>query len=288
VGDCAPHGVGRWGLLREAAGARLWQLADGLTSILFPAPCGLCGGILSDAGRIPICRSCLAQLTPWNAPLCPRCGRPFVSIAAVAGVEHPLCHGCRRGMYDFDFARSYGAYSAAMARAIVMLKYQQVTPLAGWFADRLLPLVRENAAPFAADVVVPVPLHAARQRERGYNQAELIARALAKRLKLPCRSHWLARTQPRPEKLRLTVRERWQSVRNAFDIRAGASVDKLRVLLLDDVLTTGATLDACSRALRESGAAYVAAITVARAMPRSQGLETQQPFVAGCKHSPHP
>ena len=81
------------------------------------------------------------------------------------------------------------------------------------------------------------------------------------------------RTRPRPEKLRLTVRERWHSVRNAFDMREGAQVDKLRVLLLDDVLTTGATLDACSRALRDAGAAYVAAITVARAMPRSQGLE---------------
>jgi ComF family protein len=275
VGDSAPHGVGRLGSFRQAAGARLWQLAGGLTSILFPAPCGLCGEILSDASRIPICRSCLDQLTPWNAPLCPRCGRPFASTVAVAGVEHPLCHGCRRGLYDFDFARSYGAYNSPMARAVVMLKYQQVTPLAGWFAEKLHPLVRENAAHFAADVVVPVPLHPTRQKERGYNQAELIARVLAKRLGLPCRSHLLVRTRPRPEKQRLTVRERWHSVRNAFDMRRGAQVDKLRVLLLDDVLTTGATLDACSRALREAGAAYVAAVTVARAMPRSQGLEAQ-------------
>jgi ComF family protein len=262
-------------LFRQAADLFLRQLADGLASILFPAPCGVCGEILGDAGRIPICRSCLAQLTSWNSPLCPRCGRPFVSAVAVAGVEHPLCHGCRRGLYDFDFARSYGAYNSSMARAVVMLKYQQVTPLAGWFAERLFPLVRENAAQIAADVVVPVPLHPARQRERGYNQAELIAQALAKRLGLPCRSHLLVRTRPRPEKQRLTVRERWNSVRNAYDTREGAQVDKLRVLLLDDVLTTGATLDACSRALREAGAAYVAAITVARAMPRSQGLEVQ-------------
>jgi ComF family protein len=213
--------------------------------------------------------------------MCPRCGRPFVSAAAVEGIEHPLCHGCRQGMYDFDFARSYGAYSSPMARAVVMLKYQRVTPLAGWFAGKLVPLVRASAAQFAADVIVPVPLHRARERERGYNQAELIARALSKHLRLPCRSHLLVRTRPRPEKQRLTVRERWQSVRNAFDMRAGAQVDKLRVLLLDDVLTTGATLDACSRALRDAGAAYVAALTVARAMPRSQGLEAQQPFVAG-------
>jgi len=250
-------------------------LAGALASILFPAPCGVCGETLDDASRIPICRSCLALLVPWSAPMCPRCGRPFVSGVAVEGLALPLCHGCRRGLYDFDFARSYGAYSPAMARAIVLLKYQQVSPLAGWFAGRLLPLAREHASQFAADVVVPVPLHPARQRERGYNQAELIARALAKRLGLPCRPYLLVRTRPRPEKLRLTLRERWRSVRNAFDIREGTQVDKLRVLLLDDVLTTGATLDACSRALRQAGAAYVAAMTVARAMPRSQGLDAQ-------------
>jgi ComF family protein len=272
-----PHGGerGRRGSLRQATGAFLWQLAGGLTSILFPAPCGLCGEILTEASRIPICRSCLDQLVPWNVPLCPRCGRPFVSAVAVADVEHPLCHGCRREMYDFDFARSYGPYNSTMAGAIVMLKYERVMPLARLFAERLLLLVRENAEQFNADVVIPVPLHPARQRERGYNQAELIARALARRLKLPCRSHPLVRTRMRPEKRRLTVRERWQSVRNAFDLREGTQVDKLRVLLVDDVLTTGATLDACSRALREAGAAYVAAITVARAMPRSQGLEAQ-------------
>ena len=189
-------------------------------------------------------------------------GSPSVTVAAAT--------------YTISTSRAVTALTVQpMARAIVMLKYQQVTPLAGWFAERLLPVVRENAAQFTADVVVPVPLHPARRQERGYNQAELIARFLAKQLKLPCRADLLVRTQPRPEKLRLTVRERWHSVRNAFDIREGAQVDKLRVLLLDDVLTTGATLDACSRALREAGAAYVAAITVARAMPRSQGLETQ-------------
>jgi ComF family protein len=165
-----------------------------------------------------------------------------------------------------------------MARAVVMLKYERVTPLARWFAQRLVTVVRQNQEYNAADVVVPVPLHPARQRERGYNQAELIGRALAKYLRLPCRSHLLVRTRPRPGKSRLTVRERWQSVRNAFDMREGAQVDKLRVLLVDDVLTTGATLDACSRALRAAGAAHVAAVTVARAMPQRQGLAgTAQP-----------
>jgi predicted amidophosphoribosyltransferase len=113
-------------------------------------------------------------------------------------------------------------------------------------------------------------LHPARFRERGHNQAELIARPLARHLRLPCRSYLLVRTRPRPDKLSLTLRERWRSVRGAYAIREGTRVDKRRILLVDDVMTTGATLDACSRALRRAGASSVAALTVARALPRGE------------------
>ncbi len=198
--------------------------------------------------------------------MCEGCGRPFVS--AVAGAVHrPLCHLCRRGVYAFSLARSYGVYTGAMVDAITLLKYHAVTPLGGWFATRLAELVAHQSATFAADVVVPVPLHPTRLRERGYNQAELIARPLAKWLRLPLRSYLLVRTKPRPDKLRLTRQERWRTVRGAYALRAGAQVDKLRVLLVDDVFTTGATLDACARALRQAGAASVVGLTVARVVP---------------------
>ena len=94
------------------------------------------------------------------------------------------------------------------------------------------------------------PSIAARLRERGYNQAELIARPLARMLGIPFRSYLLVRTRPRPNKIRLTRRERWETVRGAYATHKMAQVDKLRVLLVDDVFTTGATLDACSRALK--------------------------------------
>jgi ComF family protein len=114
---------------------------------------------------------------------------------------------------------------------------------------------------------VPVPLDRARYRERGYNQAELIAKPLARMLGIPFRSYLLVRTRPRPNHLRLTRRERWETVRGAYAPCERAPVDKLRVLLVDDVFTTGATLDACSRALKGAGAARVVGLTVARALP---------------------
>jgi ComF family protein len=114
---------------------------------------------------------------------------------------------------------------------------------------------------------VPVPLHPARQKERGFNQAELIARPLARKMGKPLRSWLLVRTRPRPDKLRLSRKERWRIVRGAYSTRQGSQVDNLRVLLVDDVFTTGATLDACSRALKRAGAASVVALTVARVVP---------------------
>jgi competence protein ComFC len=146
-------------------------------------------------------------------------------------------------------------------RAIVLLKFERIQPLGSWFAKRLAEVVSREA--LTADVVVPVPLH--RQRERGYNQADLIARPLARKLGLPYRAVLLVRTKPRPNKHILSLEERWDSVRGAFATRLGTKVDNLRVLLVDDVMTTGATLDACAKALRGAGARSVIGLTVARA-----------------------
>jgi competence protein ComFC len=167
--------------------------------------------------------------------------------------------------YRFDRARSYAAYDGALVRAIVMLKFERIEPLGAWFAQRLVEIVRREAETLAADVVVPVPLHRERERERGYNQADLVARPLAKRLGLPYRAVLLVRTRPRPDKHVLSSAERWESVRGAFATVPGSQVDKLRVLLVDDVMTTGATLDACAKALRGAGAKSVIGLTVARA-----------------------
>jgi ComF family protein len=153
----------------------------------------------------------------------------------------------------------------ALVQAILLLKYEQIEPLGAWFAERLAEVVKEQGSALAADVVVPVPLHRQRERERGYNQAALLSKPLAKRLGLPHKAALLMRTRARPEKQILTLEERWESVRGAFATRPGSQVDNLRVLLLDDVLTTGATLDACARALLEAGAKSVVGLTVARA-----------------------
>jgi ComF family protein len=248
---------------------------DALSSVLFPAPCRLCGTALTNASRIPICKQCLDGFVSIPEPMCQSCGRPFVSPLAADAIQ-PLCRLCRAQFYGFQRARSYAVYDEALSSAVVLLKYEGVRRLGEWFASRLAEMVERDPKAWQVDLVVPVPLHPERLRERGYNQAELIARPLAKRLGLKFGSYLLVRTRPRPAQLVLSRTERWTSVRGAYAIREGARVDNLRVLLVDDVLTTGATLDSCSRALEKAGAAAVLGLTVARVLPGWSRQSTKQ------------
>ena len=112
--------------------SQLRGVCEALASVVFPAPCRICARMLDTGTRIPFCRECVASLTQTlPEPQCARCGRPIVSSAVAEGASPPLCHLCRLGAYDFDFVRSFGAYSPSMARAILLLKYGEVTPLGG-------------------------------------------------------------------------------------------------------------------------------------------------------------
>jgi competence protein ComFC len=237
---------------------------------------------LDTASRVPICEQCLSSFEKISGPQCVCCGRPIISPVA-ADFLVVQCRLCRAKTFGFDTARSFALYNSPMVRAILLLKHDGVAPMGVWFADRLKELAARTPECLNADVIVPVPLHPARLRERGYNQAELIARPLAKRLKLRVKPFLLVRTRPRPEKLRMTRRERWDTVKGAYVAREGIRVDKLHILLVDDVMTTGATLDACSRALRKAGAARVTALTVARSVPNWMATEDafEQPGVLG-------
>ncbi len=264
----------------ESVWAALRTATDALVSVVFPAPCRICESTLDTASRVPVCSRCLESFQRISRPWCACCGRPIIS-PVVADSLQILCRLCRANTYGFDLARSFALYNTPMVRAILLLKHEAVAPLGVWFARRIAELIAREPNLMRADVVVPVPLHPARLRERGYNQAELIARPLARQLHMKFKAFLLVRTKPRPDKLRLSRRERWTTVRGAYEAREGVRVDNLHVLLVDDVMATGATLDACSRALRKAGAARVTALTVARSVPNWSAVDgtREQPGV---------
>lgn len=251
--------------LREGLRSWLTAASDALVSVIFPADCRICSELLADSRRVPICPKCLASFERIPSAICQICGCPLFGLRQ--NEDQPrLCPACQNKTYGFDCARSFAIYQGPLVRAILLLKFEQIEPLGAWFAERLVEVLSGERDRFAADVVVPVPLHRQRERERGYNQAALISRPLAKRLRLPHKALLLMRTKARPDKRILTLEERWESVRGAFATRPGSRVDNLRVLLVDDVLTTGATLDACAQALRDAGAKSVVGLTMARAV----------------------
>jgi len=253
------------GARREGARGWLAEIGDAVVSVFFPSGCRICDRLLTSASRVPLCEECLSSFARVPNVVCEVCGRPLPGLAQKEG-EPLLCPACQDRTYAFDRARSFAVYEAAVVRAILLLKFEQIEPLGAWFAERLAEVVGAEGDRLEADVVVPVPLHRERERERGYNQAALVSKPLAKRLRLPHKAVLLMRSRARPDKRVLSLEERWESVRGAFATRPGSQVDNQRVLLVDDVLTTGATLDACTRALRGAGAKSEIGLTVARAV----------------------
>ncbi len=194
--------------------------------------------------------------------ICPRCGRPFPSRP-----DH-LCGRCLARSPAFDRARSCAVYArsasdAPLARALHGLKY-----LGDVSCARPLTRILFERAPHdrTYDAVLPVPLHIDRLRWRGFNQAILLARPLARRLRAELRVDGLVRVRPTTPQIELGVRERQSNIRGAFAVARDWSPRDLRLLLVDDVFTTGATVEECSRTLRRAGAASVDVLTLARAL----------------------
>lgn len=174
-----------------------------------------------------------------------------------------LCRRCRQAPLQIDGIRSVLYFDGALRAAIHALKYRRAREIADVLGEMMGDYWR--AHPLPADVIVPVPLHPSRQRVRGYNQSELLARKLAQAAELPVRDDLLMRVRATAPQVELGAEERRENVRGAFRCQ-DESAAGLRILLIDDVCTTGATLEACSQALRAGGADSVWALTLARAL----------------------
>jgi ComF family protein len=236
------------------------KIFSALFSLVLPDDCRICGDPLKKISRIPVCPKCLAAPEPLAAEyMCAACRAPFASPWPLD--EHGLCGLCRRGAHGFDAAYSYGFYEGTLRELIHLLKYGKVPTLAGPLG-RLLALAYPRDQRF--DVIVPVPMHWRRRWDRGFNQAELLAQVLGRRIGVPvCRA--ARRRRATPPQAGLTSARRRENVTQAFSVRKTGAVKGRRVLLVDDVLTTGATVGACALALKRAGAKHVAVITVARA-----------------------
>ena len=230
---------------------------DAVLSVVLAPSCAACDALLDHPTRGPVCDICWRSILPLTPPLCDRCGDPLPTWRAIS-IPLALCPRCRRTRRVVARARAIGSYDGALRAIVHALKYDGRRSL----ARRLAAMMRRRGADVidGADCAVPVPLHASRRRQRGFNQAADLARYVD----LPV-VHALRRVRATTTQTGLPAAQRHRNVRDAFALtRQGRLVTGAVVVLIDDVSTTGATLESCARTLTAAGAVEVRALTAAR------------------------
>jgi len=244
-------------ILTTAHGA--WDTA---LSLFYPDACQVCGREHATAREGYVCSKCWQNLRFIRPPFCDRCGLPFEG-AITTSFE---CANCREMELHFVRARSVIAAKGMALELIHRYKYQRAV----WFEPLFASLLIGEAAPLLRqqgwDLIVPVPLHPMKQAEREFNQAERLARHLGGATDIPISTNLVRRVEPTRSQTRLARAERAQNVHRAFAPVDGARCDGRRIVLLDDVLTTGSTTSACAKVLKDCGAVEVCVWTLARGL----------------------
>lgn len=240
----------------------LLQSARGLLELVYPPACQLCSVGLQAGSTAAFCHECMKQLAFQRQPCCPRCAASFTAVLSTAS----SCPHCQDEDYAFDQVIAWGAYEKALQQIILLIKQQEQEQLAYHSGILLAQHFQEVLIARQIDAVVAVPLHWSRRLWRGYNQSVTIGQAVGTVLKKPCQTHWLFRRLATPMQASVTPAHRRRNLRQAMIARLPVSAKGQHLLLVDDVMTTGATADACARALLSAGAGKVTVLSLARAV----------------------
>jgi ComF family protein len=235
------------------------EVGRGLLELLYPACCHVCAQPLSPSDG-PICATCQKALCTDPTATCPRCA---ASVGPFARIDDG-CSNCRDESFPFAAAVRLGCYDGLLRDVILRLKHHSGEALAELLGELWADVAGPRLLALQPEVVVPVPLHWWRRWRRGYNQSAALAASLAARLQRPCQPAWLRRVRNTPPQTSQTLAGRRENVRGAFRARRGAPLRGCSVLLVDDVMTTGATASEAARALLQGGAKRVAVAVLAR------------------------
>jgi len=239
-------------------------LIERCLQFLLPPQCHCCEKFLEE-GQQGICPDCLSKIRWIEPPLCTLCGVPFLSRE----IENHPCGAClTRGKY-FTMARAVGYYEGPLREAIHRWKYEEKNYLSLFFGEKLAEGFCRYWDPQSFDLIIPVPLHSKRLRERGFNQALLLVKELSRRTRIPYSKRLLQKRILTPPQVNLSGGEREKGVRGSFHIQRDEEIEGKSILLVDDVYTTGATVNECSKVLLKAGAERVDVLTIAHAIKNS-------------------
>jgi len=251
----------------------------GLADLLFPPSCACCGVELDEPSvarpDVRLCDDCFEQLEIFSEPMCVRCGAPLPGVvvsekearATLASLPTRIgCYHCARTKLWFDHTIAVGAYDGALREIVLRMKRVEGDALSIAMGRLLLDVRGHDLAKIEADVVAPIPSHWRRRVVHRTNSAAILAEILAGRLRVPLAERLLRRSRYTVRQSELSPTERWKNMRRAFSIRGGYHLNGAHVLLVDDVLRTGATCSQAARVLRRTGASKITVAVLARAM----------------------
>ncbi len=233
----------------------------GLADLIFPPACCSCGALLGR-GMTTFCGACLSEIRFIRAPLCPVCGIPYPNEEEI----NHRCADCIRSKESFSLARAVGVYDAVLLEVIHRFKYRGRINLGEVLGRFMAEFRYEDLRIEDYSLIVPVPLHRRRLKERGFNQAVVLAREISRRHAVPMDFGVLKRKIYTEPQTGLGRDDRLRNIRGAFEVVRPEAVKEKKVLLIDDVYTTGSTVRECARVLGKCGASEVAALTLARAV----------------------
>ncbi len=234
-----------------------------ILDFILPTSCAFCNSPVGDSGVPFFCSQCWSDFTLLTGALCPVCGKQFESPETLTHSPDHRCLSCRNSPPAYDQAISIGSFEGPLREAIHQFKYRPCKslgrPLALWMSRYIRPIAD-------IDCIIPVPLHLSRLRWRGFNQALILAHELSRVFFLPLSYDNLIRMRPTRPQVELSGEERIRNVAGAFTLRSPDKIMDREVLLIDDVFTTGATMNECASVLKAAGASGVTALTIARAV----------------------
>ncbi len=228
---------------------------EAFLNLFFPLFCVICNEPLEPGNRVFLCSGCLAQVKRMRKPVCEKCGRPDCT---------GVCKECRKTHQYYSIARAAGIYDGVLRECIHKLKYGRELYLAKILVSLMVDTLKELPELAQGDLIIPVPLHRVRERERGFNQAYLLTKGISNVLKIGVSSGNLGRVRETTPQIDLPRSVRLSNVRGIFGVRDSSEFNGKKLLLIDDVFTTGSTVNECSKTLIEAGASKVSVLTAAR------------------------
>ena len=231
------------------------SLTEAFVNLFFPLFCIICGEPLEPGNKIFLCSACLGKVKRIREPVCEKCGKPG---------SRSLCEECRKTKQYYTIARAAGIYDGILRECIHKLKYGGELFLAKTLANFMVDALKQFPELAQCNLIVPVPLHRVRERERGCNQAYLLARGISNVFKVGISGGNLRRVRRTSPQTDLPRSLRLSNVRGIFGVRDSSEFNGQELLLIDDVYTTGSTVNECSKTLIEAGAKSVCVLTAAR------------------------